>query len=366
MGDSNPAKGLLLAVLPWPEEEVRDSLKQIEKEFPELEPQYFFEKHAEKESERGKFEVPDDLTARAVVLATLSWLPKTPEQAPNLKLIQCFSAGTNHLAAHPIYQTTNIPLTTVSGIHGPQIAEWVIMMDLIHSHKYLDFYEAQQRCEWSQARGMKIRDKVGKTVGVLGYGSIGRQVARLAHALSSTVIAYTASPRDTPESRRDNGFIVPGTGDADGSIPKKWFSGLEKEKLHEFLSEGMDLLVISVPLTKATTHLLSTPEFQTLHASNPHGTYIANISRGKILDQDALISALENNLIAGAALDVTDPEPLPKEHPLWRTKGVAITPHVSGLTDVYAQRGMMVLAENLRRWREGRELVNEVDRRRGY
>lgn len=74
-------------------------------------------------------------------------------------------------------------------------------------------------------------------------------VARLAQALGSTVIAYTASPRDTPESRRDNGFIVPGTGDPDGSIPEKWFSGLEKEKLHEFLRQQIDLLVISVPLT---------------------------------------------------------------------------------------------------------------------
>jgi phosphoglycerate dehydrogenase-like enzyme len=221
-------------------------------------------------------------------------------------------------------------------------------------------------------------------MGVLIWGV----VARVAKAMGMDVIAYTASPRKTPESKRDEGFIVPGMGDPDGSLPSAWYSGTAKEDLHNFLKQEIDLLVIGVPLTyvpsllhidtpmlcttnshphsKYTTHLLSTPEFALLHASNPRGTYIANIARGAIIDQPALITALQTNQIRGAALDVTDPEPLPKDDPLWDAPNVLITPHVSGSSDAYAERAFQVLATNIRREREGGKLVNEVDRDRGY
>lgn len=122
---------------------------------------------------------------------------------------------------------------------------------------------------------------------------------------------------------------------------------------------------LTLPRT-TTTHLLSTPEFTLLHASNPRGTYVANIARGAIIDQPALISALEEGLISGAALDVADPEPLPADDPLWDAPNVLITPHCSGATDVYADRAFQVLIENVRREKGGRGLVNEVDRERGY
>jgi phosphoglycerate dehydrogenase-like enzyme len=180
------------------------------------------------------------------------------------------------------------------------------------------------------------------------------------------VLAYTASPRKTPKSKRDDGYIVPGTGDPDGSFPSAWYSGTSKDDVHEFLKQELDLLVIAVPLTKTTTHLLSTAEFELLHKSNPRGTYVANIARGQVIDQAALVKALHGNLIGGAALDVTDPEPLPVDDELWTAPNVLITPHVSGSTDVYADRAFEVLRENLRRLRGGRGLVNEVDRKRGY
>lgn len=118
--------------------------------------------------------------------------------------------------------------------------------------------------------------------------------------------------------------------------------------------------------SKDTTHFLSTAEFALLHASNPSGTYISNISRGGVIDQTALIHALETKQISGAALDVTDPEPLPADNPLWDAPNVLITPHVSGSTTVYAERAFLVLRENLRRERDGGKLVNVVDRERGY
>jgi phosphoglycerate dehydrogenase-like enzyme len=120
------------------------------------------------------------------------------------------------------------------------------------------------------------------------------------------------------------------------------------------------------PRSKTTTHFLSTDEFNLLHKSNPRGTFVANIARGQVIDQPALVKALEDGLISGAALDVTDPEPLPADDPLWTAPNVLITPHVSGSTDVYADRAFEVLRENMRRMRSGGKLVNEVDRGRGY
>ncbi|KAF2186911.1 hypothetical protein K469DRAFT_705439 [Zopfia rhizophila CBS 207.26] len=355
----------LLCVLPWPQKVSEKIIKEIQDEFPNLELQYVHE-NLEDPSQRLKIEVPEELYKRADIIATIKWLPPNASVIPNVELIQFFSAGSNHVTQHPIYKDSKIPLSTVSGIHGPQIAEWVIMMNLVHSHKYIYLYELQNKKEWEGITGRAVRDKVGQRVGILGYGSIGRQVARVAQAMGMDVIAYTASRRPTPESKKDNGFIVPGTGDPDGSIPSKWYSGLDKPSLHEFLKQELDLLVICVPLTKDTTHLLSTDEFAVLQQSNPNGTYVSNISRGKIIDQPALIKALETKQISGAALDVTDPEPLPSEDPLWSAPNCLITPHISGSTTVYSERAFQVLRENLRRRRDGCKLLNIVDRKRGY
>ncbi|KAH8732823.1 hypothetical protein GQ44DRAFT_696492 [Phaeosphaeriaceae sp. PMI808] len=362
--ESSGEKELVLCTLPWPEDQAKKSIELLKEEFKDIEVRYFYTVF-----ENGKMQsinIPEELTTRASYLATLFWLPVDPKAIPNTKLIQFFSAGTNNFANHPIYTDSKIPLCSANGVHGPQIAEWVIMMDLVHSHNLPEMYDLQKKQTWKQKVGMNVSDRVGKRVGILGYGSIGRQVARVAKAMGMDVIAYTASPRKTPESRRDDGYIVPGTGDPDGTFPSAWFHGTTKEDVHEFLRQEIDLLVIAVPLTKSTTRFLSTDEFNLLHQSNPRGTYIANIARGQVIDQPALVKALEDGLISGAAVDVTDPEPLPADDPLWTAPNVLITPHVSGSTDVYATRAFEVLRENMRRQHIGRKLVNEVDRKRGY
>jgi lactate dehydrogenase-like 2-hydroxyacid dehydrogenase len=116
-----------------------------------------------------------DLLKRVNVLVTLSWLPPKASDVPNIDFIQFISAGTNHVAKHPIYTDTKIPLCSANGVHGPQIAEWVVMMDLIHNHNYIDLYKKQQKREWKHNGELSSTDNVGKTVGILGYGSIGRQ-----------------------------------------------------------------------------------------------------------------------------------------------------------------------------------------------
>ena len=123
------------------------------------------------------------------------------------------------------------------------------MMDLVHNHRFPLLYDNQKQKHWDQRVGMDIADRVGKRVGILGYGSIGRQVARVAKAMGMDVIAYTAGPRKTKESRKDGGYIVPGTGDPEGEFPSEWYSGTKKEEVHEFLKHEIDLLVVAVPLT---------------------------------------------------------------------------------------------------------------------
>jgi len=120
-------------------------------------------------------------------------------------------------------------------------------------HFFPQLHDLQKEHKWgSKELSMKLRDSqdsVGQRIGVLGYGSIGRQVARVSKAMGMDVIAYTASPKDTPESKKDHDYFVPGIGDPDGSIPSAWYSGLEKEKLHEFLKQDLDFLLVAVPLT---------------------------------------------------------------------------------------------------------------------
>jgi phosphoglycerate dehydrogenase-like enzyme len=181
------------------------------------------------------------------------------------------------------------------------------------------------------------------------------------------VVAYTASPRDTPESRRDDGYIVPNTGDPEGSIPSKWYSGTSKAALHEFLAADIDVLVISVPLTPSTKHLLSKAEFEILGKKN---AFISNVSRGTVIDQPELIAACKKPMseggLRGAALDVTDPEPLPKDHELWDVPNIFVSPHTSGASKNYVDRVIQIVEANIKRHRAGERLINEVNRERGY
>ena len=177
------------------------------------------------------------------------------------------------------------------------------------------------------------------------------------------VLAFTATPKETPEQRADKSYIVPGTGDPDGSIPSKWFSGLDKPSLHKFLAEKIDVLLVSVPLTAETRHFLGKDEFDIL---GKHPPLISNIGRGPIIDQPALVEALHDGRVAAATLDVTDPEPLPPDDPLWSAPNVIITPHISGGSVNYAERSFAVLDGNLTRLAEGKPLMNVLSRKKGY
>ncbi|RDW66437.1 D-isomer-specific 2-hydroxyacid dehydrogenase-like protein [Coleophoma cylindrospora] len=365
MGDARAPYEHILIIVPIPEPQ--EIIADFKKKHPHVKITFIQQTY-----EQGEFrnlqDIPDELFFDATILVTLFTLPRNLKLIPNLKLIHVISAGVDRLAETPIWKETNITITNSSGIHGPQIAEWVILQILANAHKEKTMLEWQKRHHWgSQAALGTVVDGVGQRLGVLGYGAIGRQAARIAKAMGYDVIAYTATPKDTAEKKKDRGYIVPGTGDPDGLVPSAWYSGLDKESLHNFLAQDIDVLLVSVPLTPQTTHFLSAPEFALL---GKKGAFVANIARGKVLQQDDLIAALrksrEEGGLRGAALDVTDPEPLPEDSELWDLENVAVTPHVSGAGGTYAERSFGILEQNLTRMERGERLLNVVDRKKGY
>ncbi|KXT04991.1 hypothetical protein AC578_10319 [Pseudocercospora eumusae] len=361
-----PSKDTLLVVLPFPEP--KDILQKLKSQFPDLDIIYFQTSSSQDAQILAK-EVPRHLYHDATILVTFSNFPE-PSEAPNLQFIHLVSAGSNQIHNTKIYKDTDIVITTSSGIHGPQIAEWVIMTGLVRSHGYNELRELQKRHQWGYSnddgRYNSVRDWVGRRIGILGYGSIGRQVGRVANALGMEVLAYTATPKDSDEKKRDHGFVVPGTGDLEGKIPVEWYSGLEREKLHEFLKQDLDWLLVSVPLTEQTRHFLGKEEFEVLSQGGKRPAFVTNIARGPIVNQSELIEALKDGTLAGAALDVTDPEPLPSDSELWDLENVIVTPHVSGNGVAYTERTFKVLEINLRHREKGERLINVVRRERGY
>ncbi|KJX93238.1 2-hydroxyacid dehydrogenase like protein [Zymoseptoria brevis] len=356
-------KDHLLCLLPFPEPTA--ILSALRSRFPDLEITYV---DVSSSPEISASEIPPHLWSRTTLLCTITTFPASVASVPNLDLVHLISAGANQIFPQPIWTDSQVTITTSSGIHGPQIAEWVVMTGLVASHGYRELYELQKRRVWGDENGeyRKVSDRVGKRVGILGYGSIGRQVGRVAKAMGMEVLAYTAGEKDTEEKKRDQGWVVPGTGDREGKIPLSWWSGLDKASLHTFLKQDLDWLVICVPLTPQTLHFLGADELRILGDGGKKPAYVTNIARGPILQTEALIEAIKKGWVSGAALDVTDPEPLPEGSELWGMKEVILTPHVSGSGEAYVGRTFEVLGENLERRTKGKRLINVVERGRGY
>ncbi|EGP88155.1 uncharacterized protein MYCGRDRAFT_41081 [Zymoseptoria tritici IPO323] len=359
-------KDHLLCVLPFPEPTA--ILSALRTRFPDLEVTYLDVSSSDTSTTSTAPHIPTHLWSRTTLLCTITTFPPSVSSVPNLDLVHLISAGANQIFDKPIWKDSDVTITTSSGIHGPQIAEWVVMTGLVASHGYRELYELQKRRVWGDRNGeyRKVSDRVGKRVGVLGYGSIGRQVGRVAKAMGMEVLAYTAGEKDTREKKRDRGWVVPGTGDREGTVPVEWWSGLDKASLQEFLKQDLDWLVVCVPLTEQTRGFLGEDEFRILGDGGERPAYVTNIARGPILQTDALIEAIKKGWVSGAALDVTDPEPLPRESELWGMKEVILTPHVSGSGEAYVGRTFEVLGENLERRRRGEGLINVVERGRGY
>lgn len=239
---------------------------------------------------------------------------------------------------------SDVVLTNSAGLHAEPMAEHALAMAL-HFARGLDVAErARAEGRWSQAelasRGSPVRELAGRTMGVLGYGGIGSAVGRRAAALGMRVLGLRRRPGDPPPEAAD--MLGP--------------DGLER------LLRESDVLVVSLPETEETRGLLGERELGLLG----EGGVLINLSRGVVLDEEALLRALRRGTIRGAGLDVFREEPLPQDHPLWRQEGVLLTPHVGGISGRFWDRETDLLLENVERYRRGVPLRNEVDKDRGY
>jgi phosphoglycerate dehydrogenase-like enzyme len=285
--------------------------------------------------------------------------PRDVRRAPRLKWVQLHMAGVNALHDHPLYTETAIPLTTTSGVHAATIAEYAITVLLALAHRVPRMVEWQGRGGWppdAERWPLFVPTEVrGATLGIVGYGSIGRELARIAKtAFGMTILA---GKRD-PAQRADPGYCPPGTGDPEGRLPDAWFSPKELPRL----LERADVIVLAAPLTAETHHLIGAAELAGMKPS----AYFINVGRGATVDEPALARALAERRLAGAAVDVFAEEPPPAGHPLYRAPNVILSPHVSGFLPSYDDRCAELFAENLRRYRAGASLLNLVDRARGY
>ncbi|KIW01856.1 uncharacterized protein PV09_06705 [Verruconis gallopava] len=162
----------------------------------------------------------------------------------------------------------------------------------------------------------------------------------------------------TYESRINTSYCVPATGDPDGKIPVSWSHGTDTKTINKFLKQDLDVIVLCMPLTTSSRHIISEEQFHIM--SQKKKPFVINVGRGQLIEREALIKALEEGWISGAALDVTDPEPLPKKDRLWETPNLFITPHVSWKSMSYWERVLDILELNLQRLVQGRPVLNAV------
>ncbi|KAF9872469.1 2-hydroxyacid dehydrogenase [Colletotrichum karsti] len=363
MGDITPRKSplandVLLVFLSSPRNE--EWVNRVESRFPGLEVRW-----ANNHLPDGRFLLPDELPDEVWdgVTMLISFNAPSPSRLSKVRFVQLTSAGADKWRDHDIYKSPDVPFCTTNGCHPPQIAEWVIGSWLASQHHFLRYAENQKQGFWEGPMAVDFEDSVGLRMGILGYGAIGRQCGKIAKAMGMEVYAYTRSEKSTPESRKDDSYVVPGTGDPDGLVPSKWFHGASQEAVNNFLAQDLDLLVIGMPLTTETKGLIGKEQFEILSKKK---TFVSNIARGPLIQTDPLIEALETGKIRAAALDVTDPEPLPKDHPLWKAPNVFITPHVSWRTNGYWERVLGVLETNLERMHAGKPLINVVNKSLHY
>jgi phosphoglycerate dehydrogenase-like enzyme len=300
-------------------------------------------------------EVGEFVSPGCDVLLTFRVPSDIVNRARGLQWIQLLSAGADHVLGGPL-KGSAIPITTASGIHATPIAEYTIASMLAYTHRIHLAIRAQIRREWMRSGAFmaSVDDIRGQTLGIIGYGSIGRETARLAAAFGMTVLALKRNPAE----RVDPGWSPAGLGDPDGTIPARFFGPDDREAI---LRE-CDSISVTLPLTDYTRKFIGEREFAAMKPS----AYLVNIGRGEVIDERAMAAALTAGKIGGAGLDVFEHEPLEASSPLWDMENVILTPHISGANRGYMDKACQLFAENLKRFAANRPLLNRVDPKLGY
>ncbi len=300
---------------------------------------------------RGPFEKRADLPAdllRQTHILLCKAPPRNFEDVTSLELLQLATVGYEHLAdldlgARP-FQFCN-----ARGIFETAIAEWNLAMMVNLARDLRGMIRHQERGIWDRAARFQQEIR-GKVVGLWGYGGIGRETARIAKVFGMTVHVMA---RSGVKPRRDF-YVLAGTGDSDGVLPDRVFT---RGQEHAFLA-GLDFLILALPRTAASTGMIGEAELQAMKRT----AFVLNPARGAIIQEAALVRALTEGWIAGAALDTHYAYPLPADHPLWRLPNVILTPHVSGTdqSDLFPGRMWDLFVQNVERFLKGRPLLNVV------
>jgi phosphoglycerate dehydrogenase-like enzyme len=275
--------------------------------------------------------------------------PKNFNDARSLRWIQVASTGYSQLFGLDL-PSKGMRATNARGCFDIPIAEWVVAMMVNLVRDLRQMIRNQERGVWDRGAIFQ-RELRGMTVGLWGYGGIGRETARLAKQMGLRVHALT---RSGVTGMRENVYAVPGTGDPDGVLPDRVYKESERET---FLA-GLDFLVVALPLTRASEGLIGERDLRALQQT----AYVLNPARGPIIQEKALLRALKENWIVGAALDTHYQYPLPPEHELWRMPNVILTPHIAGssLGQHFKQRVWDIFSINARRFVRSESLLNEL------
>jgi len=277
------------------------------------------------------------------IFVGFSLRPEQFSRARRLRWLHSTAAGVGQLM-YPELRKSGIEVTNASGVHTIPMAEHILGMLVAMARRFPDCFRYQQRARWAQQELWDLpvgpRELHGQTLLLIGFGAVGRAVAKVVRPLGMRLWAVTRS----------------GEGDrqlADKIVPAA--------RLQEALTDA-DFVILAAPETPETRRMMGSAEFARMKSS----AYFMNVSRGALVDEPALINALERHAIAGAALDVASQEPLPPDSPLWKLENVFITPHMSAVSDQLWTRQTDLLLTNLERWFSGEELINRVDLERGY
>ncbi|MBD2446032.1 D-2-hydroxyacid dehydrogenase [Nostoc sp. FACHB-152] len=263
-------------------------------------------------------------------------LNKVLESAPQLRWHHAPNAGVNHIVT-PKYLERNLILTNGAGVHAIPIAEFVIAYILSYAKELPKLHKQQQEHNWQ--RGLSIQELLDKTILIIGAGGIGQEIASRAKAFGMKIYGSRRHPQPLPNFDKVVGA----------------------DEWKALLGEA-DYVVIATPLTWDTKGMIDA-EVLRLMRSN---AYLINIARGAIVDEFALVQAIQNGEIAGAALDTVFTEPLPPESLLWSLPNVFVTPHCSGNSPRTKERSLALFLDNFSRYRNGQPLRNVVDQTAGY
>ncbi|NUQ70746.1 MAG: D-2-hydroxyacid dehydrogenase [Chthonomonadales bacterium] len=282
--------------------------------------------------------VEDDFSPHILLCDRLS--AEDLERYPDLKWIQIRSAGVDHLPLDMI-ERRGIQLTNGKGAHGIPVAETALAMMFAFASGLPALVRAADRRDWIGRTVARSRFELdGQTLLVIGLGDLGATLARKARGLGMRVLGCDREPK--PDLKALQGFVT-------------------VDQLDQALPQAHHV-ALCLPLTEDTQGIMSADRINRMRV----GAYFYNVGRGLTVDHMALAAALTNGRLAGAGLDVTDPEPIPQDHPLWTLPNVLLTQHVGGASPYNAERITDLFTQNLHRFLQGVQLLNLVDPRRGY